>query len=70
MDDETLDRLEKELDELQERGAELEKQLAADCNLLIAEFSRRYPPLKRVPELELRLDTLRKWLEKHQERHS
>ncbi len=68
MDDDTLNRLESELDELRERGAGLDQQLAAGCGLLIAEFSRRYPPLKRVSELELRPDTLRKWLEEHRER--
>lgn len=68
MDDKSFDQLENELNALRECAADLDRRLAEGCRLLIDEFFHRYPPLKRVPELELRPETLQKWLEEHRDR--
>ena len=67
MEDASREDLASELDQLQDLASSLDQQLAVRCEMLLQEFARRYPPLKRVDRLEIHPDTLLKWLAEHQE---
>lgn len=63
--EESYDSIDLELTELHEQEIQLNAQLTLHCEQLLLEFSRRFPPLKMVPELTLRPNTLTKWLKEH-----
>lgn len=55
------------LEDLAHKNRAVDAEIARHIDLILGEFWRHYPQLRRVPELSLSLESMRAWLAQHRE---
>ncbi len=56
-----------QLAHLQQESRGVAAQIAVQCDSLLEEFDRAYPPLSRVTMVRLSQMTMKRWLARHRE---